>query len=308
MPILHMLLVLLLAATPVAATPAAKSAPPAQLTPAMWELSDDDTRITLFGTVHALPRDVDWFRPHVVAALDSADRLVLEAMQPEDATTFTASIRQMARLRAPLPLVARVPAAHRPALQAAVARLRPPPLDGYKNWYVALTLANLQAAANGFEPRIGVEAVLMERARLKDIPVSGLETMEQQLVYFDALTPADQAQILITTIEDLPDSKADTEALLRSWLDGDLEEMRQLMDQGFRRSPMLKQMMVDDRNKRWAHWIAQQMRETPGHIFVAVGAGHFTGPGNLLEALKKYGFEATRLSPPPAIQGRGKRP
>ena len=29
--------------------------------PALWQVSDDDTTIYLFGTVHALPKDKQWF-------------------------------------------------------------------------------------------------------------------------------------------------------------------------------------------------------------------------------------------------------
>lgn len=301
MRLIQLLAALLLATFPAMAAPKTQPQPPSPLAPAMWEVSDEDTRITLFGTIHALPRDVGWFGQHVVAALDNADQLVLEAIQPQNGAVFTATIRRMAHLRTPRPLVARVPAKEQPALKAALDRLNPPSLEWYKDWYVALTLANLDAQANGFDPRIGVEAVLTERAKLKNIPVSGLETMEQQLVYFDALAPADQKQILLTTIQDIPDSKERTEAMLRAWLQGDIDSLASQLNEGFRRSPMLKRMLVDDRNERWAYWIARQLRETPGHIFLAVGAGHFAGPGNLLEALKPHGIEAKRVTdaPPP---------
>lgn len=265
------------------------------LAPALWEIVRGDTRITLFGTVHALPRDVDWFQPHVVAALDNADRLVMETVPPDNSSTIIPIVMRLARLRNPHPLLLRVPLAERPVLQAAIDRLNPPPLDWFKDWYIALTLANLASSSHGLDPRIGVESVLAERARIKNVPIEGLETIEQQLVYFDALTPADQTEMLLTTLRDLPDSRQRLDAMLAAWLRGDTDALALQLDQGFRKSPMLRRMLVEDRNERWAYWIFQQMEKQKGHIFLAVGAGHFAGEKGLLALLGTYGLEAKRV-------------
>lgn len=292
-----------LLASGAAAAPRRAPAPPPP-TPATWEIADADTRITLFGTVHALPRGVDWFRPHIVAALHSADRLVLETLPPDGAAMQPLLLR-LARLPAPRPLVLRVPDTSRPALKAALDRLKPPPLDGWKTWYAALLLTNLQAEADGLDPRIGVEAVLAERARLRGQPIEGLETVEQQLIYFDALPEADQVRMLEATVDELPDSRARTTAMITAWMTGDTAALAAEINAGFDRSPMLKQLLVNDRNERWAAWIAQRMQDTKGHMFVAVGAGHLAGPGNLLDRLAAYGIRATRTpAPAPPVPKR----
>lgn len=293
----------LLASAAAAAPPRAPLPPP---TPATWEIADPDTRITLFGTVHALPRGVDWFRPHIVAALDSADRLVLETLPP-DGAAMQPLVARLARLPAPRPLVLRVPEPSRPALRGALDRLKPPPLDGWKTWYAALLLTNLQAEADGLDPRIGVEAVLAERARLRGRPIEGLETVEQQLIYFDALPEADQVRMLEATVDELPDSRARTTAMIGAWMTGDTAALAAEINAGFDRSPMLKQLLVNDRNERWAAWIAQRMQDTKGHLFIAVGAGHLAGPGNLIDRLTAYGIRATRTPAPAPVPPARKR-
>jgi uncharacterized protein len=119
-------------------------------------------------------------------------------------------LMKLTRLPAARPLDTRVPPEWQPALASAVQRLKPAPLDWSKTWFVALTLSNLQAQADGVDPQIGVEAVLTERARIKGIPVVPLETVEEQLINFDALTELDQQQLLLTTLADLDASKART--------------------------------------------------------------------------------------------------
>src|SRR5690606_34298716 len=44
--------------------------------PALWQLADEDTTIYLFGTVHALPKDKDWFDSRIERAFAAADELV----------------------------------------------------------------------------------------------------------------------------------------------------------------------------------------------------------------------------------------
>ena len=67
------------AAQPEAVTvPAATVAPQG---PALWKVADEDTTIYLFGTVHALPKDVEWFRGPIAEAI--AVRLRTD-MPPEE--------------------------------------------------------------------------------------------------------------------------------------------------------------------------------------------------------------------------------
>ncbi len=46
--------------------------------PALWVLSDEDTTIYLFGTVHMMKPGVVWFDDEIKAAFDKSDELVLE--------------------------------------------------------------------------------------------------------------------------------------------------------------------------------------------------------------------------------------
>ena len=53
-------------------------AAPAVPGPALWKVADKDTTIYLFGTVHALPKDVPWMRGAIGPALAASDTLVTE--------------------------------------------------------------------------------------------------------------------------------------------------------------------------------------------------------------------------------------
>jgi uncharacterized protein YbaP (TraB family) len=293
-----LLLLAMLLAVPAAAQQGRAQAPPPQpLTPLMWELRKGDARVTLFGTVHALPRGVNWFRPHVVEALDAADALVLETRVP-DGPTMAPEMLRLARLPEPRPVLERVPPEWQARLNAELMRLKPMPLEWMKTWFIAVTLVNLEAERNGFSPAIGAEAVLTERARMREKPIRALETLGEQLTFFNALSEADQQQLLIGVIERMGEARARANRLVEDWLAGRAESLAVLIANDFERSPMLEQMLLKDRNERWAAWISREM-QTPGHRFVAVGAGHFIGRHSLLEKLKRHGLEASPVMPPP---------
>lgn len=302
-------LLLLLAAlllSPVAAGAQASKgkAAPEPPTPALWQVEGFGRKAYVFGTVHALPRGVDWFRPHVVAALDRSTRLVLETEVPDSPGAMMPVLMKMTRLPAARPLETRVPDEWRPALTRAVDRLKPGPLDWSKTWFVALTLSNLQSQADGVDPRIGVEAVLTERARIKGIPIVALETAEEQLINFDALTELDQQQLLLSTLAELDNSKSRTSLLIGDWLLGNTEALAARVNSDFERSPMLRRMLVEDRNLRWADWIARTMKAEEGTLFIAVGAGHMAGKASLLEDLEKQGLKVSRAFPEPEKKKR----
>ena len=154
-PLLRALSILcLLLVAPFAGANAQKAPPPKPEVPALWELELGKSRAWLFGTVHALPRGVDWFKPHVVKALDESNRLVLETEVPESQAAIAPVIMKLTRLQAARPVVERVPPDWRPTLNQALNRLSPGPLDWTKTWFVAIILSNLQAQQDGVDPRI----------------------------------------------------------------------------------------------------------------------------------------------------------
>ena len=60
-------------------------------------------------------------------------------------------------------------------------------------------------------------------------------------------------------------------------------------------SPDTYRMMFTERNARWDDWIAGRL-DTPGTVFVAVGAGHLAGKDSLLVRLAQLGIESSRLN------------
>ena len=63
--------------------------------PALWQVSDEDTTIYLFGTVHVLPATTTWFDDRVAKALAASGSIVTE-LPPSALTDLAAQQTIMA--------------------------------------------------------------------------------------------------------------------------------------------------------------------------------------------------------------------
>lgn len=269
---------------------------PAGARPAMWVVRDADTEVTLYGTMHALPAGTDWLSPVAIRQFDAAGSLVVEAVIPQDRFALAPIVARLGIRDGLQPLPARVPKplASRVVMAAAAAGVPLLALNRMETWLAAITLSEAALTRAGITAASGVEPALTARAKAGGKPVIGLETVEQQLRFFDALPEADQAALLTATVDEVDGIKAEAQKLVALWQVGDVETIARDFGKEARASPTLARVLVTDRNARWATWIAGVMRE-PGKVFVAVGAGHFGGANGLVAMLKAKGLTVERI-------------
>jgi hypothetical protein len=256
------------AAQPVAAQPAVHEHP------ALWVINDNDTIIYLFGTFHALDGKSNWFDQAVKTAFSASSELMLETLVPEPGT-----------LPAPAPATAsRILPQRGPAVTLAPS--------------ASSLLASSRTVMNaghreGMSTSLGADAVLREAAEESGKPVGGLESFQFQLNMFASLPDAPKAQV--------PD-QASMQALAQmlrqlemAWNRGDLDSFAPMLMQMRAQSPATYKAMFVDRNARWAGWIANRLK-TPGTVFVAVGAGHLSGPDSVQNQLAAIGVKSARIN------------
>ena len=279
--------------------PAAASAPVAEIaqepaTPALWKVSDADTTIYLFGTVHALPPGIGWYRGPVAEAFEGSQELVTEIVE-----TDQTAMQQLVIAKALLPdgksLRPMLEAKRRAALEAALTQYGMPvaAFDRFKPWYAAIALATLPLAKEGLDADNGVDAMLAVKAKALGKQHAGLETPEYQLGLFDGLPAEVQQRYLGEVIRTLPEVKDQLTNIIAAWKSGDAKRLADLINEGEDDPAMLETLLVG-RNRNWADWIKARL-DKPGTVFVAVGAGHLAGVGNVQDQLKTRGIATTRV-------------
>lgn len=280
-----------LAGSAAPAAPAAKAA-----RPAMWRVADADTTLYLFGTIHLLPKGQGWRTPAMDSALAGADELVLEVANVDDIMAAAQAMAKLGMSPGLPPIAERVPEEKRAALRAMIAESGYPEAvyDRLETWAAALPLLGVTFKRLGLDPSLGVERQIGAPFKAAGKTVTGLETVEQQLGYFDTLSEEAQRALLLSVVEDSADTRAQFKAMLAAWASGDLKGIARTFDDETQMSPELKAALMSKRNAAWAEWLAKRM-DKPGTAFVAVGAGHLVGEDSVQAMLKKKGLKAKRV-------------
>ena len=263
--------------------------------PALWEVSDPDTTIYLFGTIHLLPKNYQWRSAKFDQALASAQELVVETIvddkNPQKLMQAMASLGFANNLP---PLIERLPPAKRPALAAAIKKSGMPPhaLDKMKTWTASVILLGNKFREMGLSG--GVEGVLRNDFLTKGKPIGELETNIEQLGYFDGLPETAQRSLLEGAIDDKESMSSELGGMLKAWSSGDVNGIAQTFDRDLSGNPELQQALIHQRNSNWSKWIEKRLNQ-PGAVLVAVGAGHLAGKDSVLEMLKNDGYKVRRL-------------
>ncbi|HKX91342.1 MAG TPA: TraB/GumN family protein [Sphingomicrobium sp.] len=273
----------------------ASAAPVAR--PALWKVSDPDTTIYLFGTIHLLPRDYRWQTQKFARTVAKSDELVVETIidlkRPEE---FQATLLRMGYTPGLPPIVERVPPAKRDALRAAIARSGIPEssFNLMETWFAAFQLLGVQFRAMGLQGQEGPEQTLKQAFAAANKPIGELETNAEQLGYFDRLSETAQRQLLEGAIEEPGNVTKEFGGMLGAWARGDVSRIALTFNRDLAGSPEVAHALITLRNSAWQAWIENRLAR-PGRVMVAVGAGHLAGKDSVIDLLKRRGYKVRRI-------------
>ena len=265
--------------------------------PALWQVSDADTTIYLFGTIHLLPADLHWRTAKFDQALQGSQQLVVETIVDQQHPESLQAAEFGLGFKQGLPPIAdRVPAKDVPKLRAAIAKTGVPEkyFDQMKTWLAAIQLLGVQFRTMGLKGGDGPEEILRQQFLSEHRPIGQLETNLEQFSYFDRLPEKAQRALLEGAIEPQAGMDKEYDGMLASWSKGDVKGIAATFNHDLADSPDLKASILEQRNANWAKWIEQRMGQ-PGTIMIAVGAGHLAGPDSVIARLQHDGYSVQRV-------------
>ena len=168
-------------------------------------------------------------------------------------------------------------------------------LQQFQPWVLGLQLTELEYTKEGFDPEAGVEQQLERRAQSDGKATAGLETLDQQLGFFQTLTADQQNKFLDLTLDDLHEVDSDFRQVIGSWRAGDAAKLAALLSEEYQKFPALYQLLVTQRNRSWEPQIQRYLHDNHNY-FVVVGSLHLVGQGGLLELLRKDGYKVEQLN------------
>ncbi|MBH5322665.1 TraB/GumN family protein [Aurantiacibacter sediminis] len=277
-------------------------------TPAMWTVSDEDTTIYLFGTVHILPEGTEFMNPTITAALESSDQFVSEIdtslipeFDPASGNPPPPEIMEIAQMQAQMAQLTTggtlrdlLNDEQRAFYEETMTELGLPvaAFDAFEPWFAAMNIAQIAFMQAGLDPANGVERRLDHLIEGKDR--AAFETVEQQMTFFDTLPLQSQIAFLVSDSNDVDDMEEMFGEMVGEWIEGDPVGLASMINEPMSEDAHLYYNLLTQRNYAWADWIDTRL-DQPGTVFIAVGAGHLAGEYSVQDFLEQRGITAERV-------------
>jgi uncharacterized protein YbaP (TraB family) len=269
-------------------------------TPAFWSVDggQDKGKVFLLGSFHLLPKSYQWYEGKIREAFESSEELVMEVdMTPEATAEVQTMILKSGFFKDEDSLRNHLDEAHYgKMLQYAKnsLRLEEPMAKKMKPWMMAISLSVVAIMSTGMDPNSGVDKVLQEKAKNRDLPITGLETVKTQM---QALMhhPLDvQVSMLNETLDQLDDINNVMEVSLKAWRAGDEQMIKERMVNDLKNYPGLYDALLVKRNNSWMADIEKYINSGK-NIFIVVGAAHLVGSDGIVKMLKDQGYAVNRV-------------
>lgn len=278
-------------------TLAASSALATPPEPLLWRVRGEYGTVFLLGSFHMLDADDYPLAASVDAAYAAADRVVFE-VDPNAAMAPDVALRMAQRGMLPggQRIDAVVSADTAGKLRAYIGSdAAYEAMAHFKPWFINVGLAVRSMQGAGFDPALGLDRHLMDRARKDGKATAGLEGVEDQLQAFDLAPMAEQEASLLESLRPEAELQAEIRELHRAWRNADVATLERVMHEEFyEKTPISGKLVLDDRNQRWVPQL-KAMAADPGTTLVVVGGLHLIGEPGLPAQLAKAGLEVQRV-------------
>jgi uncharacterized protein len=263
---------------------------------ALWELHGKHNTVYILGSIHVLrPSDYP-LAPAVLNAYGNANSILMEVNLAEiDLQRMQTELLASARLPEgkTLPAIMGDARYQRAQVLAREVGIDLGIFDAFAPWFAAEAISQLQLQQLGFQPQSGVEMFFLERARTDGKSVAGLETVHDQIALFNALSMDEQADYLVSSLEEAHDLPKEVGAMVHAWASGDTQWFADELKSEIGRDPVLYDSVLVARNRKWVPKIEALLNDDKNYL-VIVGTAHLVGQGSVIALLKKDGIAAAQ--------------
>ena len=266
--------------------------------PAMWKITDHDSTLYLFGTVHLMQPDINWQRRDMQAAFDNVGTVFFETPDDEKSALQVSILqRQYGVYAEGERLSDHLDGINLNRLTAAAYNAEIPlaRLESFKPWLAADILTVAGADIAGLRYANSADAQMRTKAEQANKSIRALDTVE---TYFEAVAKQPnwvQMQAFEGTIKNFNTLVRDTKTVNAAWLIGNTELLEtELLTPAAASSPELYAALFTQRNKKWAKTLDEFMKGDT-NAMVVVGIGHLLGAGGLPTQFEDLGYTTERV-------------
>jgi hypothetical protein len=263
----------------------------------MWKLEGSSNSIYLLGSVHLLRADDHPLPSIIQEAYEDAETLIMELdmddLDPVEAQSLLTQLGLIHDDRSLNDLMG--PENYEEAEKLAESADIPlAMLAKSEPWLAAITVEQLMLTRIGFNPQLGIEHYLMEKAGVDEKEILGLETVREQLEFLDGMSLEAQTSLLLQSLKESVDIQEIMDELVHAWRHGDVAFMEDNMLDEMQQYPELYRTIVVDRNLSWLEQIEDLLDEQDDYLII-VGALHLIGEDGVPSLLAERGRDIVQL-------------
>ena len=199
----------------------------------LYEVRKGNQTALLMGTIHVGRPEFYPLPPSMLARIEGAQAIVLEADVTDTARAITATQKYAVYPNDEAGLDTRLPAPLKARIEAIAARnqLDTAPLWRMKPWMLGNVLALFEAAQAGYMPALSVEAYLTRIAKQSGKPVLELESIEQQFELFERASFGTQVAFLEDAVKagETRSARREINRITQAWETGDYAALERLL-------------------------------------------------------------------------------
>jgi uncharacterized protein YbaP (TraB family) len=263
--------------------------------PPVWVVKDKNSELVLFGSVHILPRGLDWTPPALDRALKAANDIWFELPIDAESEAVTSMLATKAGVLPSDQSLFKLLSPADSELMSKVAAaydVSPLLLDRLQPWLAEIALAGGAYRRLGADAASGVEKTIAAMATPKATR-RAFETPAEQVALLSSGTMDEQMASLRETLHEMDEKPDEFQILVKAWTDGDIQVLdREALAPIRDTTPGLFRRLVTDRNARWTKVLDARLKGR-GRTVVVVGIGHLIGPDGVPARLRALGYSVT---------------
>ncbi len=262
--------------------------------PAIWTVHGRGGSMAyLFGSIHLIPKQMDWRSPTVARAMQRSDTFVFEVML-NDATAHAvaAYIRDKGTLAPGMSLRAMLSVEAQADFDAALVQtnLRLEDVDSMRPWLASITLDVADMVRRDYDPG-GVDKQIFSWSVRENKNIQALETVQQQLEILAPSGPKVEMEAFELELRDLKNASNTVGPLIDAWAQGDMSTVDHITRAEMNKYPHVQKAVFIDRNAAWVKQIRTFLSQKQRTFFIVVGAAHLAGRNGVPALLRKAGYQ-----------------
>ncbi len=270
----------------------------------LWRIDGETNSIWLLGSIHLL-REEDHPLPAVIdRAYEEADVVVMELDMDDLDPVYTQAAFKSAGVMTDGTTLEDLMGDGPYAAAEEAAAVVDIPLDMLAQsepWLAAITVELMMLYRIGFNPLLGVETTMTNRAVADGKPIEGLETVDEQLDFLDGLPLEAQREMLLQTLAQSASLSESIDVMIEAWHRGDTATLEEELLGAFEEQAELNEVLLTNRNRRWVEKILTWLDDDRDYL-VVVGALHLVGDGGVPALLADKGIGIHQLRESSAVR------